>query len=199
VALPSTAHPPAAPEARAAPAGAGRALAADGEREHYARYRALLAEDPAALERAAPSILLGDAPVPARVGLLRALEDAGSPAATRMLDLALSPGATALRSTPVQDFALRRLSGRAPHDAAARTALREAVWGRRAAADPALRRRAAGRLAATATEDELALGFPELAREQDPLVVQAFESALAARAGAGEGALDPCDPGSSGR
>jgi hypothetical protein len=69
------------------------------------------------------------------------------------------------------------------------------VWGRRAAADPALRRRAAGRLAATATEDELAAGFPELLGEPDPIVVQAFQSALAERTGAG--ALDPCDPNSS--
>lgn len=174
-----------APAERSAPA-AGRE---DGEKEHRARYRALLAADPGALEREAPSIVLGEASVAERVGLLRALEDAGSPAATPMLTLALLGNPPAGQSGPVQDYALRNLARRAPGDAAARAALRQSIWGPRASTDGALRRRAAGHLAATATEDELAAGFPELAGEPDPLVAQAIQGALAERA--------RCDPTTS--
>ena len=178
------AHGPAAAlPVRAQPeAPRDRAVIAVGEQEHYARFQALLAADPVALQRAAPSILLGDAPLCERVGLLRALVDGGAPAATSLLALVLTTGADE-RGDPFRDFALRSLAQRAPQDPAARIALREAVWGPRASPDGALRRRAAGHLAASATEGELAAGFPELAAERDALVVQAFDSALAARNG----------------
>jgi hypothetical protein len=115
-----------------------------------------------------------------------------------MLALALLGDAPAGQSGPVQDYALRSLARRAPGDAQARAALRQSVWGPRASPDAALRRRAAGHLAATATEDELAAGFPELGREPDPLVAQALQGALAERAltFAGSPAL-PCDPSTS--
>ena len=152
-----------------------------GERAHYERFQALFAADPVALQRAAPSILLGEASIPERVALLRALEDGGAPAVTSLLGLVLTSGTENERGGQFLDFALRRLSRRAPEDPAARVALREVVWGPRASPDGALRRRAAGHLGATATEDELAAGFPELLAEGDALVVQAFNSALAER------------------
>jgi hypothetical protein len=176
----SAAHGPAAAlPVRAQPEAPGdRAVIAVGEQEHYARFQALLAADPVALQRAAPSILLGDAPLCERVGLLRALVDGGAPAATSLLALVLTTGVDE-RGDPFRDFALRSLAQ--SEDPAARIALREAVWGPRASPDGALRRRAAGHLAASATEEELAAGFPELAAERDALVVQAFHGALGER------------------
>jgi hypothetical protein len=175
------AQPPPEPQ-RPVPARRVETIERLGEPQFYTRRRGEAETDLAALEAAAPGVLLGPGPIADKVALLRALDGAGSRATVDLLSRVLRevPAVSDARGDSLPSYALRRLTERAGGDRAARAALRAAAFGPGEARDASLRMRAAGALARTATPEELRSITAELDRDLDPLLVQAFRAGLAA-------------------
>lgn len=182
--------------------------AADGEREHEARWRSVLragGAEPLELAREARAVLLGPSPREEKVGLLRALHAERAPGWPEQFALALRelPLASDPHGESVPEFVLSHLGRRAAAEPEARSALIEALRAARGRDLGAMRGRGLVRWVELADASELDALASELALESDPLVREMVAAALADRErasrlalehGAGYSEFDPEDP-----
>ena len=148
------------------------------EKEFYARFSQ--AADTALLTAEAERILRGTGPDPEKVALLRCLHDRGVERSDELHLLALRelPDVSSPRGESVPSTVLLLLDRRAPTEAGARATLSRAAFEAPALA-PRLRGRAAASFFRNASADELLARRSDLARVQDPLVLECALAALA--------------------
>jgi hypothetical protein len=148
------------------------------EKEFYERFFRI--QDIAQVALAAESILRGTGPDPEKVALLRCLHDRGAERSDALWLVALRelPDVSSPRGESVPSTVLLLLDRRAPTDPGARATLARATFEAPPLA-PGLRVRAAASFFRCASADELFARRSDLARVQDPLVLEGALAALA--------------------
>ena len=162
----------------------GRGREPRTEREFYQAFKGRETSQPGWLAAQARSVLDKKGPDCEKVAMLRALYDTGSPEATELLLLAVRtlPDRSTPQGESIPSFVVSLMSDHALGDARARDVLHQIAFDREGA-PLAGRRRAAARFVQFATPEERGALEPELAREDDQVLIDGVVSVLRARPG----------------
>lgn len=147
------------------------------ERQYFADFLELERRASGALDARARDVLEENGPAAEKIALLRATCARNTPQAAEWLELAVrASGREGLSSYALEQLGRRALANAAEREALGRLCLSSPL------ADLALRRRATGKFAAAADEEQLAHLGQALLREQDELVIASALTALQGRA-----------------